>query len=89
MPKEGARWLLVTSASHMPRAMGSFRSVGFKIEPWPVDYRTRGVEDIYRFFPTPSEGWRRVDNAVREWAGLLMYRLTGRTNSLFPGPLNK
>jgi uncharacterized SAM-binding protein YcdF (DUF218 family) len=85
-PEEQARWLLVTSASHMPRAMGCFRAVGFKVEPWPVDYRTRGPEDLYRFFPKPSEGWRRVDSAVREWAGLVIYRLTGRTSSLFPGP---
>jgi uncharacterized SAM-binding protein YcdF (DUF218 family) len=85
-PDKQARWLLVTSASHMPRAMGSFRAVGFKIEPWPVDYRTRGREDIYRFFPRASEGWRRVDSAVREWAGLAIYRLTGRTSSLFPRP---
>lgn len=85
-PRPGSRWLLVTSASHMPRAMGSFRMAGFPVEPWPVDYRTRGRQDIWRFFLTPSEGWRRVDNAVREWAGLLAYRLTGRTTALFPGP---
>jgi len=85
-PRPGSRWLLVTSASHMPRAMGSFRTAGFVIEPWPVDYRTRGRKDFWRFFPKPSEGWRRVDNAVREWAGLLAYRLTGRTDTWFPGP---
>lgn len=85
-PEKQARWLLVTSAIHMPRAMGSFRAVGFKIDPWPVDYRTRGLKDLYRFFPKPSEGWRRVDVAVREWAGLVLYWLTGRTTSLFPGP---
>lgn len=85
-PRPGSRWLLITSASHMPRAMGSFRKVGFAIEPWPVDYRTRGRQDFWRFFSKPSEGWRRMDNAVREWAGLLAYRLTGRTATLFPGP---
>ena len=35
----GARWVLITSAYHMPRAMGSFRAAGFEVEPWPVDYR--------------------------------------------------
>ena len=34
-PKPGERWLLVTSAWHMPRAMGLFRKVGFDVEPWP------------------------------------------------------
>lgn len=85
-PETRDRWLLVTSASHMPRAIGSFRSVGFNVEPWPVDYRTRGKRDIRRFFPKPSEGLRRVDLATREWMGLLAYRLTGRTLTLFPGP---
>lgn len=79
-------WLLVTSASHMPRAMGSFRKAGFKVMPWPVDYRTRGREDAFRFFSKPSQGWRRVDLALREWIGLLVYRVTGRTDSLFPAP---
>ena len=53
-PGKQERWLLVTSASHMPRAMGSFRSVGFKVEPWPVDYRTRGTGDVYRFYACGS-----------------------------------
>ena len=69
-PKRGERWLLVTSANHMPRAVGSFRAAGFDVEPWPVDYRTRGPEDIWRFFDKPSEGLRRIDKAMREWVGL-------------------
>jgi uncharacterized SAM-binding protein YcdF (DUF218 family) len=36
-PKPGERWLLVTSAYHMPRAVGLFRKVGFAVEPYPVD----------------------------------------------------
>lgn len=83
-PGSAERWLLITSASHMPRAIGSFRKAGFAVEPWPVDYRTRGTEDRWRFFPKPSEGWRRVDAAVREWVGLLAYRVTGRIDNLFP-----
>jgi uncharacterized SAM-binding protein YcdF (DUF218 family) len=35
-PKPGERWLLVTDASHLPRAIGSFRRAGFEVEPWPV-----------------------------------------------------
>ena len=85
-PKPGERWLLVTSANHMPRSIGCFRSVGFDVEPWPVDYRTRGSEDLSRFFSKPSSGLRRLDLATRQWAGLLIYWLTGRTNQLFPAP---
>jgi uncharacterized SAM-binding protein YcdF (DUF218 family) len=85
-PRAGERWLLITSAAHMPRAMGSFRKAGFEVLPWPVDYRTRGPADAMRFFGKPSEGLRRVDAAVREWAGLAAYYLTGRSNALFPSP---
>jgi uncharacterized SAM-binding protein YcdF (DUF218 family) len=85
-PKTGERWLLVTSAYHLPRAMGMFRAAGFPVEPYPVDWRTRGVEDTWRPFPTLAEGLRRSDTAVREWAGLVIYWLSGRSSELFPGP---
>lgn len=80
------RWLLITSAYHMPRSMGAFRQAGFYVEPWPVDYRTRGKEDLIRPFDKVSEGLRRVDTAMREWVGLFAYWLTGRTDALFPAP---
>lgn len=85
-PAPGERWLLVTSAWHMPRAIGCFRAVGFDVEAYPVDYRTRGWSDLWRPFTTASEGLRRVDTASREWAGLLVYWLTGRIPELLPGP---
>jgi uncharacterized SAM-binding protein YcdF (DUF218 family) len=80
------RWLLITSAYHMPRSMGAFRQAGFYVEPWPVDYRTRGKADLTRPFDKVSEGLRRVDTAMREWVGLFAYWLTGRTDALFPAP---
>jgi uncharacterized SAM-binding protein YcdF (DUF218 family) len=83
----GKRWLLITSAYHMPRAMGAFRKAGFDVEPWPVDYRTRGAADLTRPFDKVSEGLRRVDVAAREWVGLLAYWLRGRSDALFPAPL--
>lgn len=86
--KSGAdsRWLLITSAYHMPRSMGAFRQAGFEVEPWPVDYRTRGPADFTKPFDKVSEGLRRIDTATREWVGLLAYWLTGRINVLFPSP---
>ena len=38
-PKQSEKWLLVTSAYHMPRAMGAFRAVGFPVEADPVDFQ--------------------------------------------------
>ena len=82
------RWLLITSAYHMPRSVGAFRQAGFSVEPWPVDYRTRGAADLTRPFDKVSEGLRRVDTATREWVGLFAYWLTGRTDALFPAPVD-
>jgi uncharacterized SAM-binding protein YcdF (DUF218 family) len=85
-PQAGERWLLVTSAWHMPRAVGCFRKAGFAATPYPVDYRTRGSQDWTRFFPFAANGLRRLDLAAKEWIGLLAYRLAGYTDALFPGP---
>jgi len=85
-PKPGERWLLVTSAYHMPRAIGVFRKAGFPVEPYPVDWRTRGAEDAMRPFATIGDGLRRTNTAVHEWVGLAVYWLTGRSSELFPAP---
>jgi uncharacterized SAM-binding protein YcdF (DUF218 family) len=85
-PKPGERWLLVTSAYHMPRAIGAFRRVGFAVEACPVDWRTRGPIDLAVFFESVSAGLARTDTAIHEWIGLAAYRLTGRSSDLFPAP---
>jgi uncharacterized SAM-binding protein YcdF (DUF218 family) len=84
-PKPGERWLLVTSAYHMPRAMGIFRAAQFPVEAYPVDWRTAAADDLFPF-ETVSAGLRRTDTAVKEWVGLMGYWLTGRSQALFPGP---
>jgi len=85
-PKPGERWLLVTSAFHMPRAVGVFRKVGFAVEPYPVDWRLMGQGDLTHFPSSSEDGLNHTNLAVREWLGLIAYRLTGRTGELFPGP---
>jgi uncharacterized SAM-binding protein YcdF (DUF218 family) len=85
-PKSGEHWLLVTSAYHMPRAIGVFRRAGFPVEPYPVDWRTRGKEDALRPFATVADGLRRTDTAVHEWIGLFAYWISGKSSELFPAP---
>lgn len=83
-PKAGERWLLVTSAWHIPRAVGCFRKAGFEVEAWPVDYRTSGTLRWSRWHSAVTEGWRRIDFIMREYAGLLAYYYAGRTSALLP-----
>lgn len=84
-PKPGERWLLVTSAQHMPRAVGCFRQAGFEVEAYPVAWRTRPGGRI-TFGGTLSGGLNALDLATHEWIGLIVYRLTGRTGVLLPAP---
>jgi|SRR5690349_11476978 len=85
-PKPGERWLLITSAYHMPRAIGAFRRAGFAVEACPVDWRTRGPIDLAVFFESVSVGLIRTDTAIHEWIGLAAYWLSGRSSDLFPAP---
>jgi uncharacterized SAM-binding protein YcdF (DUF218 family) len=85
-PKPGERWLLVTSAYHMPRSIGIFRHAGFPVEAYPVDWRTRGPIDLVMPFDSLSAGLRRTDTAVHEWVGLVAYWITGQSSDLFPAP---
>lgn len=85
-PKRGERWLLVTSAFHMPRSVGLFRQAGFAVEAYPVDWKVGTKEDLLRYFIVANNGLELVDIGVREWLGLIAYRLAGSTDALLPGP---
>ena len=86
-PKSGERWLLVTSAYHMPRSVGVFRKAGFAVEPYPVDWRVGGPADRWRFRTIAIEGLANLDAGIREWMGLVAYRISGKTSEFFPGPV--
>jgi len=83
-PKPGERWLLVTSGYHMPRSVGIFRKAEFAVEPYPVDWRVG--DKLSRLETIAADGLSRTDLAIREWLGLITYRLRGRTAELLPGP---
>jgi uncharacterized SAM-binding protein YcdF (DUF218 family) len=85
-PKPGERWLLVTSGIHMPRSVGCFRRVGFEVEAYPVGWHTFGRGDLLSINTRVSDGLTHTDGAMREWVGLIVYWLTGRTSELFPAP---
>jgi uncharacterized SAM-binding protein YcdF (DUF218 family) len=86
-PKAGERWLLVTSAFHMPRSVGVFRKAGFIVEPYPADWRTGTGWTLWAPSIFASDGLAQVDTAVREWIGLAAYRISGKTSELLPGPV--
>jgi uncharacterized SAM-binding protein YcdF (DUF218 family) len=88
-PKPGERWLMVTSGFHMPRAVGLFRKAGFEVEAYPVDWKLGKGSDIFTFSDLAGDGLARTDASVREWMGLIAYRITGKIDQLLPGPAAK
>ncbi|RDJ27556.1 YdcF family protein [Bosea caraganae] len=86
-PKPGERWLLVTSAWHMPRSMGVFRKAGFHVEAFPVDYLTSGeTTDFVLPYREAARGLDIAKDGTKEWVGLLAYWAMGYTDALYPGP---
>jgi uncharacterized SAM-binding protein YcdF (DUF218 family) len=84
-PTPEQHWLLITSAWHMPRAVGVFRKQGWDIIPYPVSFKTEG-----KYIAGPSfdlaDGLERLNRGTKEWVGLAAYYFMGRTSALFPAP---
>lgn len=76
------RWILVTSAFHMPRAVGVFREVGLNVVPYPVDFRVSGTNLRINLNANMAD----LNTAVREWIGLVAYYLSEKTSELLPAP---
>ena len=83
-PQPGERWVVITSAFHMPRAMAAFRGVGFDVEAYPVDWQTGDASTLSWPFRSFMGGLSYTDWASREFIGMLSYWLTGRSQDLFP-----
>ena len=49
-PNRNEKWLIVTSAIHMPRAIGAFREAGFSVLPWPVADRSDNRTTLHEVF---------------------------------------
>jgi uncharacterized SAM-binding protein YcdF (DUF218 family) len=70
------RWLLVTSARHMPRALFTFRAAGWNATPYPVDYLTSSETEWTDY--SMANGTLRWQAALREYLGGLAYSAMGR-----------
>lgn len=85
LPKVDGQYLLVTSAYHMPRAVGIARKQNINVIAYPVDYRStseinRQLDfDLFSHFEVLEPAWR-------EWIGLVVYFLTDKIDTIFPKP---
>ena len=70
------RWLLLTSASHMPRAFAIFKKAGWNVEPYPVDFHTgRTINYLHYSLVSGADRWNIV---LHELLGIAVYKITGR-----------
>lgn len=86
-PQPGERYVMVTSAWHMPRAVATFRKAGWP-EPiaFPVDHVSDHRPAWRTWNPTVARGLVLADLAAREWTAMAYYYVTGRIDTLWPGP---
>lgn len=76
-PLPGEKWLLVTSAFHLPRAAAVFNSNGWEVIPYPAGYLTS--QDDFSYFSMDVLGnYYKLHVAVKEFVGIIAYTLTER-----------
>lgn len=85
LPDPAGRYLLVTSAFHMPRSVGVARKQGIDAIPYPVDHRSNRPEQRYWDFDLFSH-LSVLEVAWHEWIGLSAYFATGKSAAWFPAP---
>jgi uncharacterized SAM-binding protein YcdF (DUF218 family) len=74
------RFILVTSAAHMPRAMVLFRKLGLHPIPAPTDYQVKEGRGMppKRFYPT-ADGLMKSQRAFYEYSALAWTRIKDMT----------
>ena len=76
-PSAEQDWVLLTSASHMKRALASFKAAGWaSLVPYPVDFQTTSTPHWGQF--SPGKGFSMVQVGLHEHVGYLAYWLSGR-----------
>lgn len=82
-PGDQEQWLLVAQAVSLPRAVLVFRHAGWNVLPVPAAYLTHSKDPSWPSFHLLG-GLRLASTALHEWGGLLVYRLEGYTDAIFP-----
>ena len=82
-PVKDEKWLLITTAWHMPRSVGIFCQNEWPVIPYPVDHtslKDNNFEIRFDFLKHLTE----INIAVKEWVGLFAYYFSGKTTAILP-----
>ena len=83
-PSSGSRWVIITSAYHMPRVQAVLKKLKWNAIPYPVDFRSEGQNGRRLFTMDSGESFAAIDLATKEYIGILSYYLTGKSAALWP-----
>lgn len=72
-------WILASSASQLPRAMGVAARLKWRMIAYPTDYSGSHGGSL-GFFNIP-DNFRMADRAFREWFGYAVYRISGKASA--------
>jgi len=74
-----APYLLVTSATHMPRSLKTFAKAGLTVEPHPSNFEVIDSKNTFKDFLVPDvtllDNWTYL---LKEMVGIVVYSLTGK-----------
>ena len=79
---KGKRVALVSSATHLPRAMALYRGQGLDAVPAPTDYTAKQSQEpqpLYSYLPK-GRYLMYSEAAIHEWIGVWWARLRGQVN---------
>jgi uncharacterized SAM-binding protein YcdF (DUF218 family) len=81
-PQKSQNWLLITSASHMKRAILIGSKHNWHLIPYAVDFKTMKK---LKFIPNLNllSNLNAFQQGSHEWLGLIAYYLMDRTNKIF------
>jgi len=82
-PAANEQWVLITSAEHMPRSVGIFCKQGWPVIPYPVDHESSPGRQ-FRIQFNFAGNLDSFNDHIREWLGLIVYYVTGRTDHILP-----
>jgi uncharacterized SAM-binding protein YcdF (DUF218 family) len=80
-PRRNETWILISSAQDVPRCIAVFRKLQWQVTPRSVAYKSDAQNEEHL-----GSNLKSLDRSMHEWIGLLVYRLTGKSDELFPKP---
>ena len=82
-PSPNSKWLLITTAFHMPRSIGVFCQNSWSLIPYPVDHQIN-PDNLFEINFNLLGHAGHLKQAIHEWLGLVAYYLTGKIPDLLP-----